>query len=145
MMTKALPDMALGWARRLSRYTAVAIFCAALHNAILITMDAIDVHYVWCQAASAAVLLPTGYFLQGSVTFSTERSLRGFLRYSTALFTNFPVAIVSLWLLRDLFVLPMTIAAPVSTIILFAWNYLTSFWAFRPGMRGSAIIEVRHG
>jgi len=133
--------VALGFVRRLPRYTVVAIFCAALHNVILIVLDAIAVHYIWCQAASAAVLLPTGYLLQGSLTFSAERSAMGFLRYSAALITNFPVAIASLWLLRDLFALPMMVAAPVSTVILFVWNYLTSFWAFR----GSASMEARHG
>jgi putative flippase GtrA len=116
--------------RRIPRYTLVAIFCALLHNGILIGMDALRANVFWCQAASATVLLPVGFWLQSHVTFRCERSFAGFLRYSAALLTNFPVALLVLWLTRDLLALPMWVAAPVSSGALFCWNYMTSSWAF---------------
>jgi putative flippase GtrA len=126
--------------RRMPRYTLVAIFCALLHNGILIGMDALGANVFWCQTASATILLPVGFWLQSQVTFRVERSWGGFLRYSAALLTNFPVALAVLWLTRDLVALPMWIAAPFSSAILFCWNYLTSSWALSraPAQAGAA-------
>ena len=115
--------------RRIPRYTLVATSCALLHNAILISMDALGANVFWCQVASAAVLLPVGFWLQSRVTFRCERSWAGFLRYSAALITNFPVALLVLWLTRDLLAVPMWFAAPISSVALFCWNYVTSSWA----------------
>lgn len=115
--------------RRIPRYTLVAILCALLHNLILIGMDRAGANVFWCQTASAAVLLPVGFWLQSGLTFRCQRSWAGFARYSAALITNFPVALLVLWVTRDLLQVPMLMAAPISSIALFCWNYLTSSWA----------------
>jgi putative flippase GtrA len=128
--------------RRIPRYTLVAAFCALLHNAILIGADALGATVLVCQLASAAVLLPVGFWLQSHVTFRCERSWSGFLRYSAALITNFPVALVVLWLVRDQLALPMWAAAPASSLALFCWNYLTSNWALS---RAPQDAEPAHG
>lgn len=117
---------------RIPRYTLVSVFCALLHNAILIAMDATGFGILACQAASAAVLLPVGFVLQSRVTFGSDRSWRGFARYSAALITNFPVALLALWISRDLSGLPMWIAAPFSSLVLYCWNFVTSTWALAP-------------
>lgn len=114
---------------RLPRYTSVAIFCALIHNFCLIVADRLGANIFWCQATSAAVLLPVGFWLQSHVTFRCERGWAGFMRYSLALITNFPVALLILWLTRDLLALSMWIAAPLSSVALFCWNYATSTWA----------------
>lgn len=118
------------------RYTLVAIALAGLHNVILIGADALGAHYILAQALSAAVLLPTGFLAMAKYSYSVEASWSGFWRYSAALITNFPVAIASLWLLIDILALPMWIAAPISTVVLYVWNFLTSTWAFLPSMDG---------
>lgn len=125
--------------RRIPRYTCVAIFCTLLHNAILIGMDSLGANVFWCQVASATVLLPVGFWLQSSVAFRCERSWTGFLRYSGALITNFPVALILLWLTRDVLLLPMWGAGPIASAALFFWNYLTSSWALSraPGVIGA--------
>lgn len=130
----------LGHVHRTYRYTIVAGLCALLHNGIMIGLDRLGVHYALCQTVSAAVLLPTGYLLQAAVTFQAPYSGRDFLRYSTALITNFPVAIFLLWLLCDILTLDMIWASPISMVVLFAWNYLTSAWALSRRNKG-----VRHG
>jgi putative flippase GtrA len=89
------------------------------------------------------VLLPVGFWLQSHMTFRCERSIAGFFRYSAALITNFPVALLVLWLTRDFLGLPMWVAAPISSGALFCWNYATSSWAFA---RSPAVGEIRvHG
>lgn len=125
------------------RYAAIAAVCALLHNGIMIGLDALGVHYVLCQTASAAVLLPLGYLLQGQLTFEAKRSWRGFARYSAALMTNFPVAIAVLWLLCDLLALEMVWASPISMVVLLVWNYVTSAWAF--SRRGNPAENAARG
>lgn len=118
---------------RIPRYTLVAIGCAVLHNVILIAADAFGANYFWCQVASSVVLMPTGFLLQSHFTFQCDRSWRGFLRYSGALMTNFPLLIALLWLSREYYGLPMWLVAPLSSIVLFVWNYMTSCWALARG------------
>lgn len=129
--------------RRFGRYAAVAIACALLHNGIMIGLDRLGVHYALCQTGSAVVLLPVGYLLQSRLTFGVERSWPHFMRYSAALLTNFPVAIASLWLLCDVMALDMLWAAPASMVLLFAWNYATSAWAF--SRRRANPASLAHG
>lgn len=128
--------------RQIPRYTFVAILCVLLHNSILIGMDALGANIFWCQTASAAVLLPVGFWLQSYVTFQCARSWGGFFRYSAALLTNFPVALVALWVTRDLLSLPMWAAAPFSSATLFCWNYLASSWALS---RAAVFLETANG
>src|SRR3546814_8616967 len=80
--------------------------CSSDLNLILILMDALGANVFWCQVASAAVLLPVGFLLQSRVTFRCERTVGGFFRYSIALITNFPIALLVLWLTRDWMALP---------------------------------------
>jgi putative flippase GtrA len=117
-------------AQRSWRYVLVAGVCALLYNGLMIGLDRLGVHYVLSQAASAIVLLPVGYLLQGHLTFNAERNWRDFVRYSAALLTNYPVAVAVLWLLCDVLALDMVWASPISMIALFLWNYATSAWAF---------------
>jgi putative flippase GtrA len=121
--------------RRAPGYTAVSIFCALLHNGIMIGLDHLGVYYPLCLTASAAVLLPTGYVLQSRFTFDHAMSRRGFTRYSLALITNYPVSLVTLWVVFDRAHLPMLYAAPLSSAVLFVWNYATSHWALGTGPR----------
>jgi putative flippase GtrA len=125
--------------RRFTRYALVAIGCALLHNAILIVTDALGATVIACQAASAVVLLPVGFVLQSRITFACERTWRGFWCYSATLITNFPLAIAVLWLVREQAHLSMWVAAPVSSLFLFCWNYLTSTWALAPRTKGRPV------
>lgn len=115
---------------RSPRYAIVSIVCALIYNGIMIGLDRLGIHYAVSQAVSAAVLLPVGYTMQARVTFVASRSWRDFLRYSAALLTNYPVAIAVLWLLCDLLRVDMLWASPISMVVLFIWNYMTSSWAF---------------
>ena len=102
---------------------------------MMIGLDRQGVHYVISQAATATVLLPVGYLLQGRFSFAADHSWKNFLRYSAALLTNYPVAIVTLWLLCDVLALEMAWASPIATVVLFVWNDVTSSWAFSFGSK----------
>lgn len=125
--------------RPIPRYAVVAAFCAALHMAIMIGLDALGVHYVLCQIASAVVLVPIGYWLTSGPVFNAPRSWPSFARYSGAILTNFPLQLALVWLLKGIMGLPMAVVAPVTTVILVLWNYLTSYWAL--ALRSKPIDE----
>lgn len=118
----------IGYFCHIPKYTLVALFCAAIHNIILVLTDWLGFNIFWCQMTSALTLLPIGFLLQTKFIFGVERSWRGFLRYSVQV-TNFPLALFVLWLTRDRLAVPMWIAAPISTVVLYLWNYATSHWA----------------
>lgn len=119
------------------RYLSVALFCAALHNAMMIALDWAGVMYVASMVISMIVLLPIGFGLQASFTFAAQRSWPAFLRYTSVMLANLPITFVSVGLLYDVAGFPMFVAAPLSTMVLVLWNFLGSVWALRPP-RGEA-------
>ena len=124
------------------RYLAVSAFCAALHNAIMIGLDFAGVHYGLSLLASAVVLVPTGYFALARFTFEARCSRPAFARYAGVVLVNTPGSFIALWALYDTLGLPMWIAAPVATIILMIWNYLTSRWAIGGVSRSGPSINA---
>jgi|GEM_PF-25051 len=116
---------------RVPAYAVVALFCAIVHNLIMISLDYEGVRFQIAQLASAAVLLPLGFWLMSRAIFNTSRSWSSFRRYSVALLSNYPLQFVFLWLFRDRLALPMAVSAPISTALLFLWNYASSHWALR--------------
>jgi len=95
----------------------------------MIGADSLGAHYLVCQIASAAVLLPVGYWLTSGYVFKAQRGIREFIRYSLAVLTNFPMQLLFVWLTKGLLNLPMTLVAPASVLFLGAWNYASSYWA----------------
>jgi hypothetical protein len=110
-------------------YSVAALALALLHNAIMIGLDWLGVHYLFCQLASAAVLLPVGYLTMSSAIFRTPRSWTAFAGYSIVLISNLPISLALIWLLRGHLDLPMVVAAPLSSFVLYMWNYVASFFA----------------
>lgn len=124
--------------RRGPRYAAVSLFCLLLSNAILIGADRMGLSSGLAVLLSAAVLIPVGFLLQARVTFAVSPTLDAFARYAGALATNVPLSWLILLIVHDLCHVDMALAAPLATILLFFWTYLTSSWALRR-RRASAI------
>ena len=115
------------------RYTIVAASCALLHNAIIIGMDWLGIHYVVASFVSFVVVASVGYLLHCAFTFDAERSPASFGRYLAAMALNLPLSIVLLFLFHDLCGLAMVIASPAATVALFVVNYFLSAWAILGG------------
>ena len=73
--------------------------------------------------------IPTGYLLHAGFTFGSGRSWSAFLRFAGSIPTGFPISLVTVALLSGGAGLPMVVAAPVATLVLFVWNYATAHWA----------------
>jgi len=114
-------------------YPAVAGFCALLHNVIIIGIDRVGVHYAIASIVSFFLVAASGFLLHCAITFRTRATLRSFLRYLGAMAFNLPLSVVALFLFHDVARLPMIIASPVATVVLFVVNYFLSAWAIVGG------------
>ncbi len=121
------------------RYLFVGATCALLHNAIVIGFDRIGVHYAVSSLISFVVVVTVGYLMHTAITFRAPRSLSSFARYAVALAANYPLIVGLLFLMVTVLGMPVLIAAPAGTVILFVWNFIASRWAIvRHGGRGAA-------
>jgi putative flippase GtrA len=123
------------------RYIIVAALCALLHNAIIIGLDWLGVHYVFASLVSFFLVAATGYLLLCNFTFVSERSLTSFARYVGAMALNLPLSIAALFLFHDILRLPMWIASPVATVAMVAVNYFLSRWAITGWLTGRKLEE----
>lgn len=112
-----------------SRFAVVGLVCALLHNVIMIGLDRAHVHYALAAVVSFAVVVLAGYALHVSFTFREEASLGSFWRYVVGMAANYPITVALLFLMCDVAGLPVAIAAPAGTVLMFGWNFVASRWA----------------
>jgi putative flippase GtrA len=114
---------------RPARYILVGATCAILYNAVMILGEWGGLAYVWTSILSLFVVIPAGYLLHAGFTFGSGRSWIAFLRFAGSIFAGFPISLLTVALLSSGAGLPMVIAAPAATFVLFVWNYATAHWA----------------
>jgi putative flippase GtrA len=114
---------------RPARYILVGATCAALYNAVMILGERAGFDYVSTSFLSLLVVIPAGYLLHAGFTFGSGRSWRAFLRFAGSVLAGFPISLLTVALLSSGVGLPMVIAAPVATLMLFCWNYAIAHWA----------------
>lgn len=120
------------------RYLGVGLACAVANNVLLISFTTAGFGLV---AATVVTLIPMyflGYGLHVAVTFETGASLAAFLRYCVGITAGLPVWIVILYALVDVLKLPVAIAAPLGTVVMFLWNYALTHWAILGSLRACA-------
>jgi putative flippase GtrA len=74
-------------------------------------------------------IVAIGYTLHCLFTFSEKLSLRGLVRYTAAMLLTLPFSLGGMFVMRDLVHIPMWIASPLLTGLLFCWNYVATHWA----------------
>lgn len=119
------------WTGRTMRYTMIGAFCALLNNLAIIIGNFLGIHYLPMTIASFVIVTPLAYLLHAGFTFKEPGSLRGFLRFAAGLATAFPVFFLFMAILCTCLRVPVVVAAPVTTIVLYVWNYATAHWAIR--------------
>ena len=117
------------------RYVLVGGGCALLHNAVMIGADHAGLHYAVSLVISYLLVVVVGYLLHVRFTFKGTRSAAGLVRYAIPMAANFPLTLAGMFLLCDLARVPVAVAAPVLTVLMFALNYVFSRWAIL-GSRG---------
>jgi putative flippase GtrA len=123
--------MAVTLANQGGRYFGVSLFCLLFNNALFILLDQVGVHYGISVIISAAIMIPLGFVLQSRATFDRDLNWTAFGRYTLVMLANPPVVFALFWLIHQRGGLPMLLAAPVVTLIMFAWNFVSSRWAIQ--------------
>jgi putative flippase GtrA len=95
-----------------------------LNNAIVIGMDQAGYHYAVSVAVAFLVVMLVGYRLHASYTFEVEASRGGWLRFLLVNLSGFPLSIALMFVLCDGVGLSASLAMPIATVLLFAWNYV---------------------
>jgi putative flippase GtrA len=112
------------------RFLAVSVSCALLHNALMVAGDWLGWHYAVSSLASFPCVVALGYWLHSAWTFpGAGRSGVTFARYAVSMSLNLPAFIAGMFLAVDLAGLPVAIAAPLVTVLLWAMNFATTRWA----------------
>jgi putative flippase GtrA len=115
-----------------ARALTVGLICALLHNAIVILGNFIGVHYALSLTVSFAIVVGVGYWLHSGWTFrGSKRGRSSFARYFLVVSANYPASLAGMFLFVDVMALPVPLASPVVTVVLFAMNFLGNRWALR--------------
>lgn len=112
-----------------ARYLVVGATCAVANNVLMIVGDWAGVHYAPMTLIATLLVIPLGYLLHSGFTFGERPSWPAFFRFASGIAVGFPISLATFALLCSGFRLPMVIAAPIATVILFVWNYASSRWA----------------
>jgi putative flippase GtrA len=114
---------------RARRYLTVGALCAVTHNVIMIGADFAGLHYVLGTLVSFVVLTPMGYLLHSRFTFHKPASLAGFLRFTAGIAAAYPLSLGLMVLFCSVLEWPVLVAAPLTTVLLIAYNYISAHWA----------------
>jgi putative flippase GtrA len=117
------------------RYAAFGLVCALAHCAVMIAGDLAGYSYVTMTVVAYVCVTPLAYLGHAARTFHDKIALRGFLRFAAGVAMGFPLSFFSMAVFCDGFNLPVAIAAPATTVVLFAWNYVSAHWAIRGSFR----------
>jgi putative flippase GtrA len=130
-----LPNLTHLGRYRPARYLVVGGICALAQNAVMIAGDAFGGHFAALTVLSFALVTPLAYWLHTAFTFDKKRELRSFLRFAAGLATGFPLSLLVTGMLCSGLQAPMVVAAPITTVVLFFWNYCSAHWAILKGWR----------
>lgn len=111
------------------RYLIVGGFCAALHNMIVIAIARAAIGYPIALVASFCITTPIGYLLHSAFTFEETRSWNRLRRFLLASVASFCGSAALMALLCTGLRMPVIIATPITTAILFLWNFTSARWS----------------
>jgi putative flippase GtrA len=111
------------------RYLTVGALCAIINNVIMIGGDFIGLHYIIGTLISFVVLTPMGYLLHCRFTFHKPSTWAGFLRFTVGIAAAYPISLGFMVLFCSVLKWPVIVAAPLTTVCLIVYNYISAHWA----------------
>ena len=117
------------------RYLVIAACSALSFNAVLIGVHWAGAHYLAALVAAFSVVVVGAYCAHAAFTFEVEFSGRGFARFLGTQLLGFPISLAILAGLIDGLGLPVWIATPIATILLFFYNFISARWAILLGSK----------
>jgi putative flippase GtrA len=134
----------LPWLRlerpRALRYLLVGAACAGLHNFVMIAADWAGFHYVWATIMAFGIVTPIAFWLHSRFTFGAALSWRNLGTFAAGIAAGFPLSLGAMAVLCSGLHLTVPFAAPIATVVLLAWNYVSARFAItrRLGFRSPA-------
>lgn len=111
------------------RYLAVGAICALGQNALIIGGDLLGYHYTLTATLAVTIFGALGYALHSRFTYDQPLSWRACGRFIMSLGGGYVLSIAILAFFRDVLDIPMSITAPVATILVTMWGFIASRWA----------------
>ena len=108
------------------RYIAVGATCAAINILFLIGLVFAGLTTTAANVVSLIPMLFIGYGLHVAITFNVKPSLTGLVKFSAGLIAALPLSILTLFVLVDCLHVPVVLAAPVGSLVVFVWTYLAT-------------------
>lgn len=116
-----------------SRYLAVGVFCALLHNITVICGTQFGIAYPVALIVSFCTTTPVGYFLHSVFTFDRAPCWNRLQRFLVTSIMGFLGSTLLMVLLCTGLRVPVIVATPVTTVLLFLWNFTSARWAILQG------------
>lgn len=111
------------------RYLLIGAFCAGLNNVVLISGEAVGLHYVASILLTFAIVQPASYLAHAWWTFDQPLSLPALGRFLMGSITGMILAGFTVGIMCGPFHLPMIVAAPSATVVTTIYNFMMTRWA----------------
>jgi putative flippase GtrA len=112
--------------RQPARYLISGGVCAVANNALLVAGARAGLGILALTLLSFAVIGTAGYAAHVYFTFREAPGWRSYARFMAGIALGIPAAYAVLAFLCDVLHLPMLIAAPIATLVLLVYNYLSA-------------------
>lgn len=117
------------------RYAVNGAICALINNAILIVGDWLGGGHLFLVFLTWLVGGSAGFALHARVSFRAEAGRTGYVQFMAGVALGMPVAYASILLLTVILHLPMTLAAPIATVVMILYNYVNARLAILKTLR----------
>ena len=87
--------------------------------------------YISLSVLAYLVATPIAYALHTRFTFAIRRSWQDFARFASSVAASFPINFVVITGLCSGLHLSVPVAAPITTVVMYLWNYASTHWALR--------------
>jgi len=115
---------------RLSWHLLIGAVCAFLNNILIIGLVWRDFGYMAATFIAFTPVFLVGYFLHCFITYQTKPRFDSFVGYFVSMLGNYPLWFLALHVFIDIAKLPIECATPMTTVLLFFWNYMSAGWIF---------------
>lgn len=115
--------------RQSGRYLSGGVICALLHNVLVISLTFAGAHYAVALVVSFLVTTPVGYLFHTAVTFGEPRSWDRLIRFMGGSLAGFGWSAALMIVACSGLGLPVAVATPLVTAIVFLWNFAAARWA----------------
>lgn len=111
------------------RYAVGGVVCALVHNIIMISLDHVGLDYKISLLISFAITAPLGYAFHSAVTFQKAPNWQRLRRFMAGVGSGFFVSALLMFIFCTILRLPVPIATPIATALLFLYNYALARWS----------------